>query len=103
MTDFAFHAAARIAQQCIELFFKTIFLIRLPDEVQYRQAFFPLSEPQSAAKLLQENRQRLGWAQEKNRIDFRNIHAFIIEIYNENEADTAFCQSPPYFTALVIR
>ena len=45
MTDFAFHAAARIAQQCIELFFKAIFLIRLPDEVQYRQAFFPFREP----------------------------------------------------------
>ena len=57
----------------------------LPDEVQHGQAFLILGQTQTTPQLLQEDRQRLGGAQEQDSVHLRNIHAFIVDIHDEDE------------------
>jgi hypothetical protein len=61
----------------------------IADEVQYQATGLAGVQPQSAAQLLEENRRTLGWPQEKDAVDFRDVHAFIEEIDGEQHVHFA--------------
>ena len=49
-------------------------------EIQYGQALLPLMKPESAAELLQKDRQALCRSEEQDRIDFRDIDALVVQV-----------------------
>ena len=85
--DFPGDAAAGIGEQSCEFIFKIIALIGLADEVQHGQAFFIFRKPQTTPQLLEENGQRFRRAKEQYRIDFWNVHAFVVNIHHKDEAN----------------
>ena len=76
-----------VGEQGRKLFLEIVLLVCLPDEVQHGQAFLVFSQTQAAAQLLQKHGQRLGGAQEQHGVDFRDVHALVIDVHYKNEAN----------------
>ena len=58
-----------------------------PDKVQHRETFFSFTEPEPSSELLEKDGHALGGTQEQDRVHFGDIHAFVIQINNENKTD----------------
>ena len=84
-----------VGEQGGKLFLEIILLVRLPDEVQYGQAFLVFGQTQATAQLLQKHSQRLGWAQEQHGVDFRDVYALVIDVHHKDE--TNFPGNEPLF------
>ena len=84
--DLSAHAAGCVRQECCKLILEIVLPVRLTDKVQHGQAIFILSQTQTTAELLQEDRQGFRRTQEEYRIDFRNVHALVVDVHNENKA-----------------
>ena len=93
--NFASNAPAGVAEQGREFFFEPIVLIGLTDEVEDGQTVFSFCQAQASSELLKKDGQGFGWPQEEYRIDFRDVDAFVIEVNDEDEADTAFSELTP--------
>ena len=76
-----------VGEQGRKLFLEIVLLVCLPDEVQHGQAFLVFSQTQAAAQLLQKHGQRLGGAQEQHGVDFRDVHAFVVNVHHKNETN----------------
>ena len=61
----------------------------IADEVQYQATGLARVQAQPTTQLLEENRRTLGWPQEKDAVDFRDVHAFIEEIDGEQHVHFA--------------
>ena len=55
--DLSAHAAGCVRQECCKLILEIVLPVRLTDKVQHGQAIFILSQTQTTAELLQEDRQ----------------------------------------------
>ena len=80
-------AVGGVGEQGRKLFLEIVLLVCLPDEVQHGQAFLVFSQTQAAAQLLQKHGQRLGGAQEQHGVDFRDVHAFVVNVHHKNETN----------------
>jgi hypothetical protein len=58
-----------------------------PDEIEDRQAALALFVPKAAAELLEKHRRALRGPEEQNRIDRRNVDAFIEQIAGKQNLD----------------
>ena len=90
--DFPGDAPGGIAEQCCKLILKVIFFVGLADKIQHSQALLVFCQTETAAQLLQEHSQGLCGAQKENRVDLRDVHTFVVDVYHENEADLSFHQ-----------
>ena len=52
------------------------------------------SKPQATPQLLKEDSQGLGGAQEQHRIDLRDVHTFVVDVYHKDEANLTTDQLP---------
>ena len=71
---------------CIEM----IICILPPNKIEHREAFFSFTETEAPAYLLDKNSHALGRTKEKDCINFRNIHSFIVDVDDKNETNL-FC------------
>ena len=101
--DFLGYAASGVGQQGGKLILEVIPLVGLADKVQHGQAFLVLLQPQATAQLLEEDGQGLGGAQEQHRIDLRDVHALVVNVHHENEANLAAHQPPLGGFSLIVR
>ena len=101
--DLPADAVGGVGEQRGKFLLEIILLVRLSDEVQYGQAFLVFGQTQAAAQLLQEHSQRLGRAQEQHGVDFRDVHALVIDVHYEDKAN--FPGNKPLFggVAFLIR
>ena len=83
-----------IGQQGGKLILKVIPLISLTDKVQHSEAFLTLRKPQATPQLLKEDSRGLGGTQEQHRIDLRDVHALVVDVYHKDEANLAADQFP---------
>ena len=97
-----FHAVMLVVQHGHEFLLKVIPPVCRADKVQHCQAVLPLAQPQSAAQLLQENRQGFRRPKEQHRVDLRNIHTFVIQIHNKDNPDFSGNQLFPRFVPQII-
>ena len=91
--DLFLHAVARVREKSPEFFLEIVPAVRRTDEIQNSQAVLAVAQAQSASELLEEDGQGFRGPQEKDGIHFRNVHAFIVQVYDENDPDLPFHKS----------
>ena len=64
-----------------------------PNEVENRETFLVVIEPQATAELLQENCQAFRRTKKQDRVDFRDVDPFIVEIHDKDKIDGTGAQS----------
>ena len=77
----------RIGKERGKFLFKIVLSVGLSNKVQNGQTLLTFSQPEAAAKLLQENCQGIGRTQKENCVYFRDVHPFVINVDYENKAD----------------
>ena len=69
-----------------------------PNKIEHEAAFLPLRQTKSASKLLLKEDRTLGWSQQQQGVDCRNIHPFVEEVTGHQRLQVASSQtlrSPP--------
>ena len=61
----------------------------LTDKIEHRQAVFARRQPQAPPQLLQKYGQAFGRPQKQHRVDFGNIHPFIVEVHHKQKPQLA--------------
>ena len=74
-----------IGQECPVTQVEPELAVSMADEVEYGQALFLFVQPQAAAELLEEDRQALGRAEEKHRVDLGDVDALVVQVDDEQD------------------
>ena len=89
MAQLLLHAVVGVVQQRGELLLEVVLAVGRADEVQHREALFPLGQAQAAPQLLEEDRQRFRGSQEQHRVHLGDVHALVVNIHHEQHPQLA--------------